>query len=203
MCASIVACLSRPSSAERRARSATGCEKRKEPIRLATGHKIPAERHNDSSLSQEMESRKQSLPEFAMKRRDFLASMAPASVYLVADSQSTFGVLLSRNARQRDGGASPAQQGSWPRPMVLPIPAFTAGVHQPCVDLDGKWEINAAAADQFWDDQFPALSKRGQTPFVQPHLNIAVPHALEINHRRSDVVMSHPLLQCADVDAVL
>jgi hypothetical protein len=40
-------------------------------------------------------------------------------------------------------------------------------------------------------------------PLFKPHLNIAVPHALEINHRRSDIVVSHPLLQSADINAVL
>ena len=42
-----------------------------------------------------------------------------------------------------------------------------------------------------------------ETPLVQSDLNIAVPDTLEINHRRGNVVVAHPLLQSADINAVL
>jgi hypothetical protein len=86
-----------------------------------------------------------------MKRRDFLTSMAAAGVYLVADAHIPYGVLVS-HAAQRQDGSTPAPGGSWPRPVVLPIPTFTAGVQQPYAGLDGRWEINAAPPDQFWAD---------------------------------------------------
>ena len=38
---------------------------------------------------------------------------------------------------------------------------------------------------------------------VDARLNVAVPHALEINHGRGDIAVSHSLLQGPDVDAVL
>src|ERR1022692_4399071 len=42
-----------------------------------------------------------------------------------------------------------------------------------------------------------------QAPLVDPGLYVAVAYAFEINHRRGDVAVSHPLLQGPDVDAVL
>ncbi len=48
-----------------------------------------------------------------------------------------------------------------------------------------------------------SLRKSGETAFVQSYLNVAIPHALQIDHRRRDVAVSHPLLEYADIDAVL
>ena len=45
--------------------------------------------------------------------------------------------------------------------------------------------------------------KRRQTPLVNPRLNVAVSDAFQVDHRRRDVPMPHPLLECADIDAVL
>ena len=42
-----------------------------------------------------------------------------------------------------------------------------------------------------------------QASLVDPGLNVAIADALEINHGRGDVAVSHPLLKRADVDAVL
>jgi hypothetical protein len=42
-----------------------------------------------------------------------------------------------------------------------------------------------------------------QAPFVDPGLYVAVTDSFEVNHRRGDVAVSHPLLQGPDVDAVL
>ena len=42
-----------------------------------------------------------------------------------------------------------------------------------------------------------------EAPLVDSGLNVAVPNALEVDHRRGDVAVSHPLLQGPDVDAVL
>jgi len=36
--------------------------------------------------------------------------------------------------------------------VVLPIPVETSGVKQPCISLNGKWQINAAASGQFWSE---------------------------------------------------
>ena len=47
------------------------------------------------------------------------------------------------------------------------------------------------------------LRESREAALIDPRLHIAVPDALEIDHRRGDVAMSHPLLQGADVDSVL
>jgi hypothetical protein len=38
---------------------------------------------------------------------------------------------------------------------------------------------------------------------VQPHLDVTVSDALEIDHGRCDITVAHPLLERGDVDAVL
>jgi len=48
-----------------------------------------------------------------------------------------------------------------------------------------------------------ALRESGEAALVDPDLGVAVPDALEIDHRRCDIAMTHPLLQRADIDAVL
>ena len=48
-----------------------------------------------------------------------------------------------------------------------------------------------------------ALRESGEAALVDADLDVAVPHTFEINHSRGDVAMTHPLLQRADVDAVL
>lgn len=50
-----------------------------------------------------------------------------------------------------------------------------------------------------WD----ASGKGGEAALVQPDLDVAVANALQVNHRRGDVPVAHPLLEGADVDAVL
>src|SRR5581483_10135973 len=47
------------------------------------------------------------------------------------------------------------------------------------------------------------LCKRGEASLVNPRLNVPVSNAFEIDHSGSNVAMSHPLLQCADIDSVL
>src|ERR1019366_7643532 len=47
------------------------------------------------------------------------------------------------------------------------------------------------------------LGKGREAALVQPDLDVAVPDALQVDHRRGDVAVAHPLLQGADVDAVL
>src|ERR1035438_482096 len=47
------------------------------------------------------------------------------------------------------------------------------------------------------------LSKRREAALIDPGLNVFVPYALQVNHCRCDVPVSHPLLQGADVDSVL
>src|SRR5207249_3728148 len=47
------------------------------------------------------------------------------------------------------------------------------------------------------------LRESRKAALVDPDLNIAVPHALQIDHRRCDVPVAHPLLQRPDVDSVL
>ena len=47
------------------------------------------------------------------------------------------------------------------------------------------------------------LSECSQAALVDPGLYVAVADAFEINHRRCDVAVSHPLLQGSDVDPVL
>ncbi len=47
------------------------------------------------------------------------------------------------------------------------------------------------------------LRKRGQAALVDSRLDIAVSNTFEIDHRRSNIAVPHPLLQCADVDSVL
>ena len=47
------------------------------------------------------------------------------------------------------------------------------------------------------------LRESREAALVDPRLHIAVPNPFEINHRRGDIAMSHPLLQGADVDTVL
>jgi len=48
-----------------------------------------------------------------------------------------------------------------------------------------------------------ALRESGETARLDPGLNIAIPHALEIDHGRCDIAVAHPLLQGSDIDAVL
>src|ERR1700730_17677448 len=57
------------------------------------------------------------------------------------------------------------------------------------------------ARDQGVGERFYAKSR--EAALVDPDLNIAIPHTLEIDHRRCDVAVAHPLLQRADIDAVL
>ena len=45
--------------------------------------------------------------------------------------------------------------------------------------------------------------KCSQTALIDSCLYVAVAEPFEINHRRCDVVVSHPLLQPANVDAAL
>ena len=47
------------------------------------------------------------------------------------------------------------------------------------------------------------LCEGGEAALVDPGLHVAVADAFEIDHRRGDVAVSHPLLQGSDVDAVL
>ena len=47
------------------------------------------------------------------------------------------------------------------------------------------------------------LRKCGEASLIDPGLNVAVSDAFEIHHRRCNVPVTHPLLQCADVDSVL
>ena len=49
----------------------------------------------------------------------------------------------------------------------------------------------------------PGLREGGEAALVQADLDVAVPDPLQVDHRRGDVPMSHPLLEGADVDAVL
>jgi hypothetical protein len=49
----------------------------------------------------------------------------------------------------------------------------------------------------------PPSSESSEAALVQARLDVAVPYALQIYHGRSDVAMSHPLLQGSDIDAVL
>src|ERR1039458_9466659 len=48
-----------------------------------------------------------------------------------------------------------------------------------------------------------ALRESGEAALVDADQDVAVPHTFEINHRRGDVAMAHPLLQRADIDTVL
>ncbi|MCL6544316.1 MAG: hypothetical protein K6T61_03745 [Bryobacteraceae bacterium] len=40
----------------------------------------------------------------------------------------------------------------WPRPVVTPRPATTAGVQQPVVSLDGVWKVSVAPPAEFWSN---------------------------------------------------
>jgi hypothetical protein len=48
-----------------------------------------------------------------------------------------------------------------------------------------------------------SLGKCREAPFIDPSLNVAVAKTLEIDHRRSDIPVPHPLLQRSDIDSVL
>jgi hypothetical protein len=47
------------------------------------------------------------------------------------------------------------------------------------------------------------LSECRKAALVDSRLDIAISNTFEIHHRRGDIAVSHPLLQCADVDSVL
>jgi hypothetical protein len=47
------------------------------------------------------------------------------------------------------------------------------------------------------------LPESRQAALVQPRLDVAIAHAFQINHGRGDIAVTHPLLQGADIDAVL
>src|SRR5260370_894484 len=47
------------------------------------------------------------------------------------------------------------------------------------------------------------LRKSRETAFVESRLDVAVAHGFQIDHGRCDIAVSHPLLQRADIDAVL
>ena len=47
------------------------------------------------------------------------------------------------------------------------------------------------------------LRERCEAALVDPCLDVPVSNALQIDHRGRDVAVSHPLLQCADVDPIL
>ena len=47
------------------------------------------------------------------------------------------------------------------------------------------------------------LRERCKAALVDPCLDVPVSNALQIDHRGRDVAVSHPLLQCADVDPIL
>jgi hypothetical protein len=84
-----------------------------------------------------------------MQRRDFLSSMAVIGVQHLLDGQQTLAFAKFAGVQPEDRNSA-VNGDLWPRPLVLPIPAKTAGVKQPCISLDGMWQINAAAPEQFW-----------------------------------------------------
>jgi beta-galactosidase/beta-glucuronidase len=86
-----------------------------------------------------------------MQRRDFLASMGLAGVQRVLNGPRSSS-LLSFGVMDAQDPIGVLDEGMWPRPLVLPIPVETAGVKQPCVILDGKWQINAAVSGEFWSE---------------------------------------------------
>jgi len=101
-----------------------------------------------------------------MQRRDFLSSMAVIGVQNLLDGQQSL-VFAKFAGVQPEDRNSAVNSDLWPRPLVLPIPAKTAGVKQPCISLDGMWEINAAAPEQFWThpaapDGWTAVAVPGQ-----------------------------------------
>lgn len=38
----------------------------------------------------------------------------------------------------------------WPRPVIIPLPAMTAGVKDPVISLNGIWKINTDPPAEFW-----------------------------------------------------
>jgi hypothetical protein len=92
-----------------------------------------------------------------MQRRDFLSSMAVIGVQQMLDGHQSraFAKFVGIQPEDRDGAVN---DDAWPRPLILPIPAKTAGVKQPCISLDGKWQINAAAPEQFWSAPAESLN---------------------------------------------
>jgi hypothetical protein len=86
-----------------------------------------------------------------MQRRDFLSSMAVAGIHqwLSGHQSNAFLSIGTMKTQERAGALN---DDLWPRPVVLPIPLQTSGVNRPCIILDGKWQINAAASEQFWSD---------------------------------------------------
>ena len=55
----------------------------------------------------------------------------------------------------------------------------------------------------FHTDEALILGESRKTAPIEPRLDVAVAHALEIDHRRGDVAVAHPLLQRADIYTVL
>jgi hypothetical protein len=69
------------------------------------------------------------------------------------------------------------------------------------IQIDVREGIVSDASLRTW--QRMQLRECCEAPFVDPGLYVAVTDSFEVNHRRCDVTMSHPLLQGADVDPVL
>lgn len=39
---------------------------------------------------------------------------------------------------------------NWPRPTILPLPVATAGIEKPVISLNGIWQINTNAPEEYW-----------------------------------------------------
>ena len=68
------------------------------------------------------------------------------------------------------GGVSTAQSatdttGSWPRPVLVPLPKEVAGVPQPIVDLAGTWKLTTTPPAEFWAK---GVDPRGWTDITVP-----------------------------------
>ncbi|MCC7176199.1 MAG: hypothetical protein IT159_13495 [Bryobacterales bacterium] len=59
--------------------------------------------------------------------------------------------LLAASAAMACAATVP-QNPVYPRPVVVPRPAATAGVRQPVVSLDGVWKVSTSPPGEFWNN---------------------------------------------------
>src|ERR1019366_3529724 len=78
-----------------------------------------------------------------MNRRRFVNSICATTLLSALDSRGIAGMSPS--------GASNGQR-VWPRPTIVPVPAVTAGLTQPVVNLAGVWKFTLNPPERFWDN---------------------------------------------------
>jgi hypothetical protein len=78
-----------------------------------------------------------------MNRRTFVNSIWGTALLSALDSRGIAGMPPSGDSTGRR---------LWPRPTIVPVPAATAGLTQPLVNLAGVWKFTLNPPERFWEN---------------------------------------------------